>query len=82
MSSTSLAVISDSIRPTSAIANAYPGRHQRGLLLTGELFFASSVAALDAIETKYEQRGKTVEIIGLNDLSAGLHGKLTGELTS
>uniref|UniRef100_A0AAU2UZM8 Uncharacterized protein n=1 Tax=Streptomyces sp. NBC_00003 TaxID=2903608 RepID=A0AAU2UZM8_9ACTN len=28
------------------------------------------------------QRGKTVEIIGLNDPSADLHGKLTGELTS
>nr|WP_203631871.1 SulP family inorganic anion transporter [Streptomyces halstedii] len=41
---------------------------------------ASSVAALDAIETKYAQRGKTVEITGLNDLSADLHGKLTGEL--
>ncbi|MDT0550467.1 STAS domain-containing protein, partial [Streptomyces lonegramiae] len=43
---------------------------------------ASSVAALDAIETKYAQRGKTVEITGLNDLSADLHGKLTGELSS
>ncbi|XUZ97965.1 SulP family inorganic anion transporter [Streptomyces araujoniae] len=42
---------------------------------------ASSVAALDAIETKYAQRGKTVDITGLNDLSADLHGKLTGELT-
>ncbi|MCX4910576.1 hypothetical protein [Streptomyces sp. NBC_00878] len=43
---------------------------------------ASSVAALDAIETKYAQRSKTVEIIGLNDPSADLHGKLTGELAS
>ncbi|XUZ28179.1 SulP family inorganic anion transporter [Streptomyces sp. RMIT01] len=42
---------------------------------------ASSVAALDAIETKYAQRGKSVEITGLNDLSADLHGRLTGELT-
>ncbi|WKV76053.1 SulP family inorganic anion transporter [Streptomyces sp. PCS3-D2] len=41
---------------------------------------ASSVAALDAIETKYAQRGKTVEITGLNDPSSDLHGKLTGEL--
>ncbi|MGP3946117.1 MULTISPECIES: SulP family inorganic anion transporter [Streptomyces] len=40
---------------------------------------ASSVAALDAIETKYAQRGKTVEITGLNDPSAHLHGKLSGE---
>ncbi|MFG2335536.1 SulP family inorganic anion transporter [Streptomyces yangpuensis] len=41
---------------------------------------ASSVAALDAIETKYAQRGKSVEITGLNNPSADLHGKLTGEL--
>ena len=31
---------------------------------------ASSVAALDAIETKYAQRGKTVKITGLNEPSA------------
>ncbi|MGW4019869.1 SulP family inorganic anion transporter [Streptomyces sp. NPDC005009] len=42
---------------------------------------ASSVAALDAVETKYAQRGKTVEITGLNDPSADLHGRLTGELS-
>ncbi|MEU6761893.1 SulP family inorganic anion transporter [Streptomyces sp. NPDC046853] len=42
---------------------------------------ASSVAALDAIETKYAQRGKTVEIIGLNGPSARIHEKLSGELT-
>ncbi|MBM9623714.1 SulP family inorganic anion transporter [Streptomyces zhihengii] len=41
---------------------------------------ASSVAALDAVETKYAQRGKTVEITGLNDPSADLHRRLTGEL--
>ncbi|GGS98016.1 sodium-independent anion transporter [Streptomyces tanashiensis] len=43
---------------------------------------ASSVAALDAIEAKYVQRGKTVEITGLNTPSADLHGKLTGELAA
>ncbi|MFF7074551.1 SulP family inorganic anion transporter [Streptomyces pseudovenezuelae] len=42
---------------------------------------ASSVAALDAIETKYAQRGKEVEIIGLNQPSAQIHQKLSGELT-
>ncbi|MFF8591834.1 SulP family inorganic anion transporter [Streptomyces sp. NPDC015220] len=41
---------------------------------------ASSVAALDAVETKYAQRGKTVEIIGLNTPSAALHRTLSGEL--
>ncbi|WP_327664946.1 MULTISPECIES: SulP family inorganic anion transporter [unclassified Streptomyces] len=42
---------------------------------------ASSVAALDAIETKYAERGKSVEIVGFNPDSAALHGKLSGELT-
>nr|WP_237551963.1 SulP family inorganic anion transporter [Streptomyces sp. SID8367] len=43
---------------------------------------ASSVAALDAIETKYAQRGKQVEIIGLDAPSARLHDRLSGELTA
>ena len=51
-------------------------------LSAAHIWDASSVAALDAIETKYAQRGKTVEIIGLNDPSAHLHGKLSGELTA
>lgn len=51
-------------------------------LSAAHVWDASSVAALDAIETKYKQRGKTVKIIGLNDLSADLHDKLTGELTN
>lgn len=51
-------------------------------LSAAHIWDASSVAALDAIETKYAQRGKTVEIIGLNNPSADLHAKLTGELTS
>ncbi|MFE6762514.1 SulP family inorganic anion transporter [Streptomyces sp. NPDC057689] len=42
---------------------------------------ASSVAALDAIGAKYAQRGKTVEIVGLNRPSAALHNTLSGELT-
>ncbi|MFF1443626.1 hypothetical protein [Streptomyces sp. NPDC058295] len=32
-------------------------------------------------ETRYAQRGKTVEITGLNEPSAHLHGKLSGELS-
>lgn len=50
-------------------------------LSAAHIWDASSVAALDTIETKYARRGKTVEITGLNDPSADLHGKLTGELT-
>ncbi len=51
-------------------------------LSSTHIWDASSVAALDAIETKYARRGKTVEIIGLNTPSAHLHGKLSGELTA
>ncbi|MDW5328281.1 SulP family inorganic anion transporter [Plantactinospora sp. KLBMP9567] len=41
---------------------------------------ASSVAALDAITTKYASRGKHVEIIELNKGSARLHNNLAGRL--
>ncbi|MGW4287859.1 SulP family inorganic anion transporter [Streptomyces sp. NPDC004673] len=41
---------------------------------------ASSVAALDAVEARYAEHGKTVEISGLDERSARLHGTLTGEL--
>ncbi|MBM2614054.1 SulP family inorganic anion transporter [Actinoplanes sp. LDG1-06] len=41
---------------------------------------ASSVAALDAITTKYEARGKHVEITGLNEASARFHENLAGRL--
>ncbi|NEC65116.1 SulP family inorganic anion transporter [Streptomyces sp. SID9727] len=50
-------------------------------LTATHIWDASSVAALDAIETKYAQRGKTVEIVGLNQPSADLHRTLSGELT-
>ncbi|WP_345671914.1 SulP family inorganic anion transporter [Streptomyces similanensis] len=49
-------------------------------LSAAHIWDASSVAALDAIETKYAQRGTTVEITGLNGPSAALHGRLTGGL--
>ncbi|WP_030901765.1 SulP family inorganic anion transporter [Streptomyces sp. NRRL F-5126] len=50
-------------------------------LTDAHIWDASSVAALDAIETKYRERGKSVEIVGLNRPSAHLHGRLSGELT-
>ncbi|MEV0227027.1 STAS domain-containing protein, partial [Streptomyces sp. NPDC050704] len=50
-------------------------------LSAAHIWDASSVAALDAIETKYAQRGKSVEIVGLNQPSAHIHEKLSGELT-
>jgi SulP family sulfate permease len=43
---------------------------------------ASSVAALDAITTKYEHHGKTATIVGLNAPSATLHTRLAGTLSS
>jgi SulP family sulfate permease len=43
---------------------------------------ASSVAALDAITTKYERKGKSVTIVGLNESSAARHERLTGRLSS
>ncbi|MFH8612205.1 SulP family inorganic anion transporter [Streptomyces sp. NPDC018029] len=49
-------------------------------LTAAHIWDASSVAALDAVETKYAQRGKTVEIVGLNTPSAEIHEKLSGEL--
>ncbi|MEU2597034.1 SulP family inorganic anion transporter [Streptomyces hirsutus] len=49
-------------------------------LSSAHVWDASSVAALDAVETRYAQRGKTVEITGLNGPSARLHDKLSGEL--
>jgi sulfate permease, SulP family len=50
-------------------------------LSAAHIWDASSVAALDAIETKYAQRGKTVRITGLNEASARIHDTLSGELT-
>ncbi|PZE32860.1 sodium-independent anion transporter [Curtobacterium sp. MCSS17_006] len=43
---------------------------------------ASTVAALDGIETKYHQHGKRVEIRGMNDASQAFHGRLAGNLGS
>ncbi|CAN5525370.1 SulP family inorganic anion transporter [soil metagenome] len=41
---------------------------------------ASTVAALDAITTKYEKHGKRVIIQGLNDASSAMHVRLAGRL--
>jgi len=42
---------------------------------------ASSVAALDAITTKYAARGTGVDIVGMNAPTAALHGRLAGRVT-
>ena len=41
---------------------------------------ASTVAALDAIVTKYENHGKRVVIEGMNESSSAIHSRLTGNL--
>ncbi|MGW0160519.1 SulP family inorganic anion transporter [Mycobacterium sp. NPDC003323] len=49
-------------------------------LSESHIWDASTVAALDAITTKYHSRGKSVEIIGLNRDSADRHDRLSGRL--
>ena len=51
-------------------------------LTDSHIWDASTVASLDAITTKYERKGKTVDIVGLNDSSAERHDRLTGSLPS
>ena len=41
---------------------------------------ASTVAALDAVVTKYERHGTTVQIVGMNAASSAMHEKLAGRL--
>ena len=41
---------------------------------------ASTVAALDAIVTKYAQYGKAVELVGMNVSTTAFHSRLSGEL--
>jgi SulP family sulfate permease len=51
-------------------------------LSASHVWDASTVAALDAITTKYHRKGKKVEIIGLNASSAERHERLSGSLPS
>ncbi|GAA4165119.1 SulP family inorganic anion transporter [Gryllotalpicola daejeonensis] len=43
---------------------------------------ASSVAALDAVETRFREHGVDVEIVGLDEISRRFHGRLSGQLQS
>ena len=45
-----------------------------------QIYDSSTVAALDAIELKYAQKGKSVKIVGLNEASLAWHRPLTGRL--
>ncbi|MCW2526819.1 MAG: sulfate permease [Pseudonocardiales bacterium] len=48
-------------------------------LSQAQIWDASTVAALDSIETKYRDHGKTVTIVGLDARSRGFHRRLTGQ---
>ena len=60
----------------------YSGDPQRIVIDLSEshIWDASTVAALDGIQTKYAARGKRVQIVGLNEASAARHGQLSGHL--
>jgi len=49
-------------------------------LSNSHIWDASTVAALDAITTKYARKGKKVVITGLNRSSADRHARLAGHL--
>ena len=51
-------------------------------LSASHVWDASSVAALDAVTHKYALRGKTVEILGLNEASEHMHERLSGNLSA
>ncbi|MCW2698778.1 MAG: sulfate transporter [Blastococcus sp.] len=50
-------------------------------LSNAHVWDASTVAALDAITHKYQTRGKSVEIIGLNEHSSDRYERHTGQLS-
>ncbi|WP_246851421.1 SulP family inorganic anion transporter [Patulibacter sp. SYSU D01012] len=47
-------------------------------LTDAHVWDASAVAALDAVVHRYAERGRAVEIVGLDPRSRELHGRLTG----
>jgi SulP family sulfate permease len=51
-------------------------------LSASHVWDASTVAALDSITAKYASKDKLVEIHGLNEASARMHGRLSGQLSS
>ena len=51
-------------------------------LSRSHIWDASTVAALDAIETKYSARGTRVEIVGMNARTSAMHSRLSGGFQS
>jgi SulP family sulfate permease len=51
-------------------------------LTDAHIWDASTVAALDAVTTKYRHHGTTVEVRGLDEASAAMYQRLSGHLTA
>lgn len=51
-------------------------------LSKSHIWDASTVAALDTIQTKYREHDKSVEFVGMNEFTTAFHSRLTGELGS
>jgi SulP family sulfate permease len=49
-------------------------------LSLSQIWDASTVAALDSIKAKYEGRGSSVSLVGLNERSLAFYGRLAGQL--
>ena len=49
-------------------------------LTHSQIWDASSVAALDSIQTKYREHGAAVTFTGLDPRSSSFHERLTGQL--
>ncbi|HWT33205.1 MAG TPA: SulP family inorganic anion transporter [Microbacterium sp.] len=49
-------------------------------LTRGQVWDASSVAALDSVQAKYAQHGVEVELVGFDERSTRFHTRLTGRL--
>jgi SulP family sulfate permease len=49
-------------------------------LTDGQIWDASTVAALDSIQAKYADHGASVTVVGLDERSTDFHGRLTGRL--
>jgi hypothetical protein len=67
--------------PSARAAEPYPGGGP--VDVPGphpHIWDASTVATLDAIQTKYEAKGKNVTTIGLDDASQERHQRLAGHL--
>ena len=51
-------------------------------LSNARIWDTSAVAALDAVVAKFEERGITADLVGLNPHAQRLHSRATGKLSS